>query len=123
VRRVATHILSFIAGALLAAVLAFVVFSGRDSTATVVLLNDTLSPLTNVRVHNRETGGTLVVDHIAVGQSETLRLHVRGEGSYVLSVNLPSVGLVKAERYMETGYAITEHIGPEAIRADHSLYE
>ncbi len=121
-RGVATHILSFLAGASVAAILAFVAFSGRDSTATVVLTNETSAPITNVRLHNRETGGTLVVDRIAAGQSETVRIYVRGEGSYVVSAHLPSAGSVEAERYVETGYTITEHIGPSEIRPEHDIY-
>lgn len=100
----------------------FVALSGRDSTATVVLSNETNSTLTNVRLHNRETGGTLVVDRLDPGRSETLRIHVRGEGAYVLSLDLPSAGPVEAERYVETGYTITEHISPNQIRPEHAFY-
>ena len=63
-RGVVTHVLSFVAGASLAAILTFVALSSRDSTATVILSNETGSPLTNVRLHNRETGGTLIVDRL-----------------------------------------------------------
>lgn len=122
VRGVATRVLSFLTGASGAAVLVFAACSGRNSTATVVLSNETSSPLTDVRLHNRETGQTLVVDRIAAGRSETLQIQVRGEGSYVVSANLPSAGPVEAERYVETGYTITEHIGPDQIKPEHALY-
>ena len=121
-RGVTTHVLSFVAGALLAAVLVLIALSSRDSTATVILSNDTSTHLTNVRLHNRETGGTLIVDRLESGQTEALRVHIRGEGSYLLSATLPSGGLVEAERYMETGYTITEHIEPDQIRPEFTLY-
>ena len=103
-------------------IIGVVVLRGHGSTATVVLSNETQGPLTNLRLHNRETGGTLVVDHLAPGQTETLRIHVRGEGSYIISVRLPSAGLVESERYVETGYTITEHFANDGIRPEHSIY-
>jgi len=60
-----THILSFLAGALLVLLLGGVTLQHLDHTATIVLSNETSGALTNVRVHNRQTGGTLVVDRIA----------------------------------------------------------
>ena len=121
-RSLLTHIISFVAGAVLAAALCIITLSGRDSTATIVLSNETGAILSNVRVHNRATGGTLVVDRIARGQTKTLRIYVRGEGSYLLSVELPVAGATEAERYVETGYTITEHIKPEEIEPEHTFY-
>lgn len=119
---IVTHILSFLAGALLVLLLGGVTLQQLDHTATIVLSNETPGALTNVRVHNRQTSGTLVVDRIAPGHRETLRIHVRGEGSYVLLVELPEAGRIEAERYVESGYTITEHMAPHEITPEHDFY-
>jgi hypothetical protein len=117
-----THILSFLAGALFVLVLGGVTLEGLDHTATVVLSNETRGVLANVRVHNRQTGGTLVVDRSAPGQRESLRIHGRGEGSYVLLAELPEAGRIEAERYVESGYTITEHMAPDEVTPEHDFY-
>lgn len=121
-KKLADHFVAFLAGAICTALVTLFFLSDRESTASVVLSNETRTPLANLRVLNHETGGTLIVDLLAPGETETLRIYVRGEGGYVLSVELPEAGLLESERYVETGYTVTEHITPSGIVAEHDFY-
>jgi hypothetical protein len=85
-RSILTHTVALSVGLAIGAATVVLILSQREPTATVEVINESRELIPRIRIRNSETGGTLAIDDLAPNSRETLRLFVRGEGSYVVAV-------------------------------------
>ena len=85
----------------------------------VMVENKTMAKIRSVSLAVTTCGSTskLAAFGLALGQTQTVRFPVCGEGGYELEAVLVDGRTLKSKAYVESGYSVSEHVDQSRIRS------
>ena len=91
-------------------------------SASVTVHNEAHLTITELRIANQQADFEKTVTNLTPGQKTTIRVPVRGEGTYSIAVRFEDGRVLNDARYFEATYHIKETVRHDRIDPEFGLY-